>query len=181
MSGERITSAGVQRLRAGLRQEEDAAADFPKRDGSNDPLEWLPCTDPSGLPPAICQGRQVAVSVGGDAAHPLAAAVVHAVGSVDGGDADRHPLFPALSGDRRPCQLLIAISLGQRRALPDTAEGRFENLFEAAKAHLRANVEHPFQVIKYQFGFQKTRYRGIKKNDHNLRMLFALANLYKIR
>jgi IS5 family transposase len=36
-------------------------------------------------------------------------------------------------------------------------------------------------VIKRQFGFQKTRYRGIKKNDHKLKMLFALANLYKIR
>ena len=38
LAGERITSAGVQRLRAGLRQEEDAAADLPRRDGSNDPL-----------------------------------------------------------------------------------------------------------------------------------------------
>jgi IS5 family transposase len=36
-------------------------------------------------------------------------------------------------------------------------------------------VEHPFRVIKRQFGFQKTRYRGIKKNDHKLKMLFALA------
>jgi IS5 family transposase len=36
-------------------------------------------------------------------------------------------------------------------------------------------------MIKHQFGFQKTRYRGIKKNDHKLKMLFALANLYKIR
>jgi len=70
---------------------------------------------------------------------------------------------------------------GQRRALPDTPEGRLENLCETAKAHLRAKVEHPFRVIKHQFGFQKTRYRGIKKNDHKLKMLFALADLYKIR
>ena len=70
---------------------------------------------------------------------------------------------------------------GQRRALPDTAEGRLEDLFETAKAHVRAKVEHPFRVIKHQFGFQKTRYRGIKKNDHKLKMLFALANLYRIR
>jgi len=80
-----------------------------------------------------------------------------------------------------PCQFRIAMRPGQRRALPDTAEGRLENLFETAKAHLRAKVEHPFRVIKHQFGFQKTRYRGIKKNDHKLKMLFALANLYKIR
>ena len=80
-----------------------------------------------------------------------------------------------------PCQFRIAMRPGQRRSLPDTAEGRLENLFETAKAHLRAVVEHPFRVIKHQFCFQKTRYRGIKKNDHKLKMLFALANLYKIR
>ena len=79
------------------------------------------------------------------------------------------------------CQFRIAMRPGQRRALPDTAEGRLEDLFETAKAHLRAKVEHPFRVIKHQFGFQKTRYRGMKKNDHKLKMLFALANLYKIR
>lgn len=81
----------------------------------------------------------------------------------------------------RACQFRIAMRPGQRRALPDTAEGRLEDLLETAKAHLRAKVEHPFRVIKCQFGFQKTRYRGIKKNDHKLKMLFALANLYKIR
>jgi len=79
------------------------------------------------------------------------------------------------------CQFRIAMRPGQRRALPDTPEGWLEDLVEMAKAHLRAKVEHPFRVIKHQFGFQKTRYRGLKKNDHNLKMLFALANLYKIR
>ena len=80
-----------------------------------------------------------------------------------------------------PCQFRIAMRPGQRRSLPDTAEGRLEDLFQTAKTHLRAKVEHPFRVIKHQFGFQKTRYRGIKKNDHKLKMLFALANLYRIR
>ena len=79
------------------------------------------------------------------------------------------------------CQFRIGMRPGQRRALPNTPEGRLEDLIETAKAHLRAKVEHPFRVIKCQFGFQKTRYRGIKKNDHKLKMLFALANLFKIR
>ena len=78
-------------------------------------------------------------------------------------------------------QFRIAMRPGQRRALPDTAQGRLEDLIETAKAHLRAKVEHPFRVIKRQFGFQKTRYRGLKKNDNRLKILFALANLYKIR
>jgi IS5 family transposase len=49
-----------------------------------------------------------------------------------------------------PCQFRIAMRPGQRRALLDTAEGRLEDLFETAKAHLRAKVEHPFRVIKHQ-------------------------------
>ena len=83
--------------------------------------------------------------------------------------------------ENSPCQFRIAMRPGQRRALPATPEGWLEDLFETAKAHLRAKVEHPFRVIKRQFGFQKTCYRGIKKNDHKLKMLFALANLYKVR
>ncbi|CAN8140198.1 IS5 family transposase [Thiomicrorhabdus sp. 6S2-11] len=45
---------------------------------------------------------------------------------------------------------------------------------------LRAKVEHPFRIIKRQFGFTKTRYRGLAKNDNKLAMLFTLANVFKI-
>lgn len=47
---------------------------------------------------------------------------------------------------------------------------------EYLKASIRAKVEHPFRIIKCQFGFVKARYRGMKKNDSKLAMLFALAN-----
>jgi IS5 family transposase len=70
---------------------------------------------------------------------------------------------------------------GRRRALPDTPEGRLENLVEAAKAHIRAKAEHPFRVIKQQFGFQKTRLRGMAKNRCKLNVLAALTNLYLAR
>ena len=46
---------------------------------------------------------------------------------------------------------------------------------------LRAKVEHPFQVIKCQWGYRKTRYRGISKNQGQLYLLFALANLFMSR
>ena len=68
-----------------------------------------------------------------------------------------------------------------RRVLPDTPEGRLLDLVECAKAHLRAKVEHPFRIIKCQYGFRKVYYRGIKKNDLKLKMLFALANLWMTR
>ena len=41
---------------------------------------------------------------------------------------------------------------------------------------MRAKVEHPFLIVKRDFGFTKTRYRGIAKNLHHLHMLFASAN-----
>ena len=46
---------------------------------------------------------------------------------------------------------------------------------------IRAKVEHPFRVVKRQFGYVKTRYRGLKKNAAQVFTLFALANLYKVR
>jgi IS5 family transposase len=47
---------------------------------------------------------------------------------------------------------------------------------ESRKVSVRAKVEHPFLIIKRDFGFTKTRYRGIGKNLHHLQMLFASAN-----
>ena len=78
-------------------------------------------------------------------------------------------------------EMRIAMKPGQRRVLPDTAEGRLLDLIETAKAHFRAKVEHPFRIIKCQFGFRKVYYRGIRKNDLKLKMLFALANLWIVR
>jgi transposase, IS5 family len=47
---------------------------------------------------------------------------------------------------------------------------------ESRKASVRAKVEHPFLIAKRDFGFTKTRYRGIAKNLNHLHMLFASAN-----
>lgn len=46
---------------------------------------------------------------------------------------------------------------------------------------LRAKVEHAFRLVKRQFGYTKTRYRGLFKNGQQLYLLFALANLYHVR
>ena len=51
---------------------------------------------------------------------------------------------------------------------------------EYLKASVRAKVEHPFRIIKCQFGFTKARYRGLMKNDSKLAMLFALANVVRV-
>lgn len=46
---------------------------------------------------------------------------------------------------------------------------------------VRSKVEHPFQVLKCQFGYTKVRYKGIFKNAMQLYSLFALINLFKAR
>ena len=48
---------------------------------------------------------------------------------------------------------------------------------EHEKSSVRAKVEHVFGVVKGQFGFRKTRYRGLRKQIAKLIILFALANL----
>ncbi len=46
---------------------------------------------------------------------------------------------------------------------------------------MRAKVEHPFRVIKRQFGYTKVRYRGLAKNTAQVQTLFALSNLWMVR
>ena len=51
-----------------------------------------------------------------------------------------------------------------------------ERAIESRKAGVRAKVEHAFLIVKRDFGFTKTRYRGLAKNLHHLHVAFALAN-----
>lgn len=52
---------------------------------------------------------------------------------------------------------------------------------EHRKASIRAKVEHPFRVIKRQFGLTKVRFKGLAKNTAHVVTLFALANLWMAR
>ena len=52
---------------------------------------------------------------------------------------------------------------------------------EKLKAGIRAKVEHPFRILKRQFGYVKVRYRGLRKNTLQLKTLFALCNLWMVR
>ena len=71
---------------------------------------------------------------------------------------------------------LVAMRPGKRKALDkSTAMGAILDKLEQAKARMRAKVEHPFRVIKRQFGHVKVRYRGLAKNTAQLHTLFALS------
>ena len=52
---------------------------------------------------------------------------------------------------------------------------------EHRKASIRAKVEHPFRVIKRQFGLVKVRFKGLAKNTAHVITLFALSNLWMAR
>lgn len=58
----------------------------------------------------------------------------------------------------------------KQMAAPDRA-------IESRKAAIRSRVEHPFLIVKRDFGFTKTRYRGMAKNLNRLHVAFASANL----
>lgn len=76
----------------------------------------------------------------------------------------------------------IAMRPGKRRTLDKSnAADALLDTVEKLKAGVRAKVEHPFRVIKRQFGYVKVRYRGLKKNTAQLVTLFALSNLWKVR
>lgn len=76
----------------------------------------------------------------------------------------------------------VAMRPGLRRKLNPFIEPQFiAEQIERAKASVRAKVEHPFRVLKRQFGYTKVRYRGLEKNTAQIVTLFALGNLWLAR
>lgn len=80
---------------------------------------------------------------------------------------------PEITGDEHLKTVTWRVAARKGRlatmAPPDRAE-------QSRLASVRAKVEHPFLIIKRDFGYTKTRYRGIAKNLNHLNVLFASAN-----
>ncbi|MGF6439282.1 IS5 family transposase [Paraburkholderia youngii] len=76
----------------------------------------------------------------------------------------------------------IAMRPGKRKKLDlsDRLDAIYDQI-ERLKAGVRAKVEHPFRVLKRQFAYTKTRYRGLMKNTAQITTLFALSNLWMAR
>lgn len=81
----------------------------------------------------------------------------------------------------KPIRWEIARRRGQIQKLPAGRERQRIERQEHAKASIRAKVEHPFRVIKRQFGYMKVRFKGLAKNTAQIVTLFALANLWLAR
>lgn len=56
----------------------------------------------------------------------------------------------------------------------------WDRWIEHRKSSVRCKVEHVFRIIKCQFGYRKTAYRGLHKNATRLFALFISANLYTL-
>jgi IS5 family transposase len=78
-------------------------------------------------------------------------------------------------------QWQVAMRPGKRKVQKHMPWGAVTEQVEKLKASVRAKVEHPFRVIKCQFGFTKVRYKGLAKNTAQLMTLFALSNLWMAR
>lgn len=78
-------------------------------------------------------------------------------------------------------QFHIAAKRGKIKALPEDELKEATKELEYIKAAIRAKVEHPFRVLKRQFGYQKVRFKGLAKNTAQIVTLFALTNLWLVR
>lgn len=61
--------------------------------------------------------------------------------------------------------------------LPEGFAREFEKYLEHRKSSVRAKVEYAFLLLKRQFGYRKTVYRGLAKNLHRIQILLCSANL----
>lgn len=96
------------------------------------------------------------------------------------GDAGYQGVEKREEHQRRPVRWHIAVGPSKIAQMQrGLAKAQVE--LEHMKASLRAKVEHPFRVIKRQFGYTKVRYRGLAKNTAQLMTLFALSNLWIAR
>ena len=118
---------------------------------------------------------------------------VHSLGTSAASVADRHMLADLLHGEERKVWGDGAYQ-GQgeaiRRAAPQAQDmtsrrvkykdfvDELQKAKNRVKARVRAKVEHPFRILKRIFGFERVRYRGLKKNHERLCASFALVNLY---
>ncbi|MGH8401869.1 MAG: IS5 family transposase [Gammaproteobacteria bacterium] len=75
----------------------------------------------------------------------------------------------------------IAAKRSKVKAIEDAELRDLTEQIEHRKASIRAAVEHPFRVLKRQFGYVKVRYKGLAKNGAQVMTLFALANLWMLR
>lgn len=90
-------------------------------------------------------------------------------------DKSREPDRPREEDDAGPRWF---VPFKRRKGCDTTPE---EKRLNRLMSGLRSAVEHPFRILKRQFGYRQVRYRGLFKNEQHLFSQFALVNLYLAR
>jgi IS5 family transposase len=77
----------------------------------------------------------------------------------------------------------IAMKPTKRKAIATESKRMSKTIekLEYRKASVRSKVEHQFRIVKCQFGYRKTRYKGLVKNTAQIVTLFALSNVWLVR
>lgn len=119
--------------------------------------------------------------------------IVHSVCSTAANVADCHMLADLMHGEERKVwgdggyqgqgELIRSVAphaqdMTCRRTRYKQVVDELQRKKNRSKSRVRAKVEHPFRILKRVFGFEKVRYRGLKKNHNRLCACFALGNLY---
>ncbi len=86
---------------------------------------------------------------------------------------------PEIASDAHKSSVTYRINRrrGKINKLPEGIAKEFEKYLESRKSSVRAKVEYAFLLLKRQFGYVKTVYRGIGKNLHRIQILLCSANL----
>lgn len=92
--------------------------------------------------------------------------------------ADRGYDYPQVHAHLQECFVEDWVA---RKSKPNQDLDAWTRGLNHAIAKIRAIGEHPFRILKRQFGYTKVRYRGLYKNTAQLYTLFALGNLFQVR
>ncbi len=104
--------------------------------------------------------------------------LLHGEESIAFGDRGYSSANRSLDAPREEHEVLWATPFKRKKGQDLTAEQRRINRLVSS---IRAPIEHIFRIIKRQFGYGRTRYRGLYKNGQQLFTLLALANVFMAR
>jgi len=83
--------------------------------------------------------------------------------------------------DKRDFESAGVKYLVNRRATRNRPLSTYWRKINRSRSRVRARGEHAYHVVKRLWGFDKVRYRGLRKNTTRVFAAFALANLYLAR
>jgi IS5 family transposase len=105
-------------------------------------------------------------------------ALLHGEEEIAFGDSAYASNERSLEADRAEGDVIWATPFKRRKGQNLTDEQRRINRLTSG---FRSKVEHVFRMVKRQFGYTKTRYRGLYKNSQQIFCQLALANIYIMR